>query len=181
DGPLELSFAQQRLWFLAQLDGVSETYRVPVARRLRGNLSRNALQQALDSLFARHETLRSVFVFVSDQPKVLLLPADSGLSLVFHDLRNEQDKETLAKRLAAQEVAAPFDLEKGPLVRAQLMQIADDEHIFLLTMHHIITDGWSLGVLLRDLSDFYGSYCSGVPESLAPLSVQYPDYAAWQR
>ncbi|KAF9305687.1 hypothetical protein BG003_001247, partial [Podila horticola] len=180
-GPLELSFAQQRLWFLAQLDGVSETYRVSIACRLGGDLSHSALQQALDSLFCRHETLRSVFVSVSDQPKVLLLPADSGLPLVFHDLRNEQDKETLAKRLTAQEAAVPFDLGKGPLVRAQLTQIADDEHIFLLTMHHIIVDGWSVGVLFRDLSDLYRAYFSGMPESLASLSIQYPDYAAWQR
>ncbi|KAI9239023.1 MAG: hypothetical protein BYD32DRAFT_460189 [Podila humilis] len=181
DGMLELSFAQQRLWFLAQMDGVSETYRVPVARRLRGNLNQKVLQQALDSLFARHESLRSVFVSVNDEPKVLLLPVDSGLPLLFHDLRNEQDKVTLAKRLTSQEAAAPFELEKGPLVRAQLIQIADDEHIFLLTMHHITTDGWSMGVLFRELNELYMAYIKCQPNPLTPLSIQYPDYAAWQR
>ncbi|KAG0220656.1 hypothetical protein BGW41_007662, partial [Actinomortierella wolfii] len=123
DGPLLLSFAQQRLWLLAQMDGVNETYRVPVIRRLRGNLNQRALQQALDRLFARHESLRSVFVYTNDQPNVMLLPATSGLPLVLHNLCNDQDKEAVAKRLIAQEIAVPFDLEKGPLVRAHLIQL----------------------------------------------------------
>ncbi|KAG0073555.1 hypothetical protein BGZ93_004736, partial [Podila epicladia] len=84
-------------------------------------------------------------------------------------------------RLAAQESTAPFDLEKGPLIRARLIQVADDEHIFLMTQHHIVTDGWSMGVLFRELSELYGAFCNGQPSTLPPLAIQYSDYAAWQR
>ncbi|KAG0007488.1 hypothetical protein BGZ81_004830, partial [Podila clonocystis] len=148
DGLLELSFAQQRLWFLAQMEGVSDIYHVPMALRLRGTLNTPALEKAFNSLFARHESLRSVFVTIDGQPKVQLLPADIGLPLVVRDMREEQeqDRKTIVKQLAAQEAAMPFDLEKGPLVRAQLIHIADDEYVLLMTQHHIITDGWSLGV-----------------------------------
>ncbi|KAF9308618.1 hypothetical protein BG003_010818, partial [Podila horticola] len=181
EGPLELSFAQQRLWFLAQMDGVSEIYHVPTALRLHGTLEKDALQKALNGLFERHESLRTVFVSTNGQPKVQLLPAKSGWTLEYHDLRAEKDKEAVLEHLKAQEVSMTFDLEKGPLVRVLLIQIADKEQVVLFTMHHIIVDGWSMGVLFRDLSDLYGAYCSGMSESLAPLSIQYPDYAAWQR
>nr|WCR32674.1 calpinactam synthetase [Mortierella alpina] len=181
DGPLEVSFAQQRLWFLAQMEGVSDIYHVPVTLRLRGSLNHGALKKALDSLFARHEALRTVFVPVNGQPKVQLLSADDGLPFVLHDLEEEQDKEMMAKQLAAQEATAPFNMEKGPLVRSKLIKLAEDEHIFLLTQHHIITDGWSLGVMFRELNELYGAHCADVPSTLALFSIQYPDYAAWQR
>ncbi|KAG0360084.1 hypothetical protein BGZ54_009708, partial [Gamsiella multidivaricata] len=181
DGPLELSFAQQRLWFLAQMEGVSETYHVPVALRLRGALNYVSLEKSLNTLFARHESLRTVFVTVNGQPKVKLLPADSGLSMVVHDLRNEENKETVVKQQAALDAATRFDLENGPLVRAQLFQLAEDEHIFLMNQHHIVTDGWSMGVMFGELNELYAAYSAGQPNPLAPLSVQYPDYAAWQR
>ncbi|KAF9343284.1 hypothetical protein BGX26_005984, partial [Mortierella sp. AD094] len=181
DGPLELSFAQQRLWFLAQMDGVSDIYHVPMALRFHGALDQAAWKKALDVLFARHEALRTVFVVVNGQPKVRLLPADSKLPLLFHDLREEHDKEATAKQLATLDVTTQFDLEKGPLVRAQLIQLAQDEHIFLMTHHHIITDGWSLGVQFRDLNELYAAFSTGQSDPLAPLAIQYPDYAAWQR
>ncbi|KAG0197436.1 hypothetical protein BGX28_009065, partial [Mortierella sp. GBA30] len=181
DGPLELSLAQQRLWLLAQMEGVSDTYHVPVALRLRGTLHQDSLETTLNTLFARHEALRTVFIPVNGQPKVQLLPADRGLPLTLLDLRGEQDRETVVKQLAALEATTSFDLEKGPLVRAQLVQLAEDEYVFFMTQHHIITDGWSLGVLFREFNELYAAYCAGDPSPLAPLSIQYPDYAAWQR
>ncbi|KAF9983985.1 hypothetical protein BGZ75_004431 [Mortierella antarctica] len=181
NGPLEVSFAQQRLWFLAQMEGVSDIYHVPVALRLQGNLNQGALEKALNSLFARHEALRTVFVSVNGQPKVQLLSANDGLPFFLHSLQEAPNKETMIKQLTAQEATAPFDMEKGPLVRAKLIKLAEDEHIFLLTQHHIITDGWSLGVMFRELNELYAAHCADAPSTLALFSVQYPDYAAWQR
>ncbi|KAF9921144.1 hypothetical protein BGZ67_000729, partial [Mortierella alpina] len=181
DGPLELSFAQQRLWFLAQMDGHSEIYHVPFASRLHGLLVHATLEKTLNALFERHESLRTVFVAVDGQPQVQLLPADNGLSFVIRDLRSGQDKEAIAKQVTAQEARAPFDLEKGPLFRAQLIQLADDEHLFLITMHHIVTDGWSMAVMFRELNQLYEAFSSNQPNPLDLLSIQYPDYAAWQR
>lgn len=181
DGSLELSFAQQRLWFLAQLEGVSDIYHVPMAFSLRGTLNTPALEKAFESLFARHESLRSTFVAVDGQPKVQLLNADIGLPLAFCDLKGEQSQGDVVKQMAALEATTQFDLERGPLIRVQLLQLARNEHLILLTKHHIITDGWSTGVLFRDLNELYAAYCSGQPNPLPPLSIQYPDYAAWQR
>ncbi|KAF9292219.1 hypothetical protein BGZ68_009810, partial [Mortierella alpina] len=179
--PMMLSFAQQRLWFLAQMEGVSEIYHIPSALRLRGTLNREAWQKTLDTLFARHESLRTVFSTAQGQPQVQILPADSGLPLVHHDLRGEQDKQASFKLLNATESITPFDLERGPLIRAQLVQLADDEHVFLLTQHHIVSDGWSFGILIRELNELYKAYCEGLPNPLPSLTIQYPDYAAWQR
>ncbi|KAF9972553.1 hypothetical protein BGZ75_001462, partial [Mortierella antarctica] len=181
DSLLELSFAQQRLWFLAQMDGLSEVYHVPFASRLRGPLNHDALKKTLNALFCRHESLRTVFVAIDGHPQVQLLPPDNDFPLVIRDLRGEQDGEAIAKQLAAQESRTPFDLENGLLVRSQLIQLADDEHLFLITMHHIVTDGWSMGVMIRELSMLYGAYSSGLHNPLTPLSIQYPDYAVWQR
>ncbi|MBS9426295.1 amino acid adenylation domain-containing protein, partial [Photorhabdus caribbeanensis] len=178
---LPLSFAQQRLWFLAQLNGVSETYHIPLALRLRGRLDITAWQQALDTLFARHEALRSVFVAVDGQPQVELLPASSGLLMKKYDLRDTPDVDAQLASLSAQEVEAPFDLACGPLIRSSLIQLADDEHVFLLTLHHIVFDGWSVSVLMRELSTLYTAFLAGQSDPLPPLAIQYPDYAAWQR
>ncbi|KAG0036362.1 hypothetical protein BGZ83_003825, partial [Gryganskiella cystojenkinii] len=121
DGPLELSFAQHRLWFLAQLEGVSAIYHVPMAFSLRGTLNTPALEKAFDSLFARHESLRSTFVAVDGQPKVQLLNADIGLPLTFRDIQGEQNKTDVVKQIAALEATTQFDLERGPLIRVQLL------------------------------------------------------------
>ncbi|KAF9560155.1 hypothetical protein EC968_006346, partial [Mortierella alpina] len=181
EGPLELSCAQQRLWFLSQMEEVSAIYHVPFASRLHGPLDHDSLEKTLNVLFARHESLHTVFVAIDGQPKVQLLAADNNFSLVIRDLSGEQDKEAMVKKLIAHEAKAPFDLEKGPLFRAQLIQLADDEHVLLITMHHIVTDGWSRGVMFRELNKLYEAYVSGLPDPLAPLFIQYPDYAAWQR
>ena len=177
DGELPLSFAQQRLWFLTQLEGMSETYHIPLALRLHGRLDRQALQHSLDALYARHESLRSRFITREDRPQVQILPAN-GLPLAFHDLRRHPAQaDTLCRQAATQ----PFDLTQGPLVRAALIRLADEEHLFLLTCHHIVSDGWSTGILLRELGALYGAFRRSDVDPLPPLTLQYPDYAAWQR
>ncbi|WP_082111155.1 non-ribosomal peptide synthetase [Photorhabdus thracensis] len=181
EGQLPLSFAQQRLWFLAQFDGVSDTYHIPLALRLHGQLDIVAWQQALNTLFARHEALRSVFVAVDGQPQVELLPAESGLPMKKYDLRDAPDVDAQLAFLSAQEVEASFDLARGPLIRSSLVQLADDDHVFLLTQHHIVSDGWSLGILKSELEALYAACLNQQPDPLLPLVIQYPDYAAWQR
>ncbi|WP_232509412.1 amino acid adenylation domain-containing protein [Mycetohabitans rhizoxinica] len=181
EGDLPLSFAQQRLWFLAQLDGVSDTYHMPFALRVRGPFDRAAWQQALNALFARHEALRSTFVSVDGQPQVRLLPADTGVPLHWHDLRGVPDADVQLARLSHSEARAPFDLVHGPLIRSCGIQLTDDEHVLLLTKHHIVSDGWSIGVLVRELSALYATRVGAPAEPLPALAIQYPDYAAWQR
>ncbi|PQQ33035.1 non-ribosomal peptide synthetase [Photorhabdus luminescens] len=180
EGKLPLSFAQQRLWFLAQFEGVSETYHIPVALGLRGRLDIVAWQQALNTLFARHEALRSIFVAVDGQPQVELLLAESGLLMKKYDLRDIPDRDAQLAFLSTQEAEAPFDLACGPLIRASLVQLADDDYVFLLTLHHIVFDGWSVSVLMRELSTLYTAFLAGQSDPLPPLAIQYPDYAAWQ-
>ncbi|WP_308380224.1 non-ribosomal peptide synthetase, partial [Serratia marcescens] len=176
---LPLSFAQQRLWFLTQLEGLSETYHIPLALNLRGELDLPAWRQSLDALYVRHEALRSRFVTVEGQPQAHILPADA-LPLTVHDLRGQQDAQSQARQLAQRLTEAPFDLTQGPLVRAALIRLADEEHLFLLICHHIISDGWSTGILLRELGALYGAFRRGDADPLPLPTLQYPDYAAWQ-
>ncbi|MER9684233.1 condensation domain-containing protein, partial [Mesorhizobium sp. M0184] len=179
--PLVLSFAQQRLWFLAQLDEGSTNYHIPLALRLRGVLDRTAWQRSLDRLFARHEALRSVFVAPEGKPRVEVLPPDAGLPVLEHDLRGRPDAEAALLDLCHEEARTLFDLARGPLIRGRLIRMSDAEHVFLLTQHHIVSDGWSLGVLLRELSQLYQAFEAGQDDPLPLLAIQYPDYAAWQR
>jgi amino acid adenylation domain-containing protein/thioester reductase-like protein len=181
EGPLALSYAQQRLWFLAQLDSVSATYHLPFALRLRGELDSDALRRSLDRLFARHEGLRSIFVAEHGQPHVELLPSTHPLPMLTHDLRRNADPASAQTQLIAEVMDADFDLERGPLIRALLLRLDEHEYIFVLNQHHIVSDGWSLGVLMHELNVLYAAFSEGRPDPLPPLSVQYPDYAAWQR
>ncbi|HEX9939428.1 MAG TPA: amino acid adenylation domain-containing protein, partial [Longimicrobium sp.] len=181
DGRLPLSFAQQRLWFLEQLGDLGSTYHIPTRLRLRGELHRAALVGALDAIVARHEALRTVFAVVDGVPEQRIAPADTGLRLVEHDLAGQADAKTELGRLVADEAHAPFDLERGPLIRGRLIRLAEDDHLLLLTMHHIVSDGWSMGVLTREFSALYAAFRRGEPDPLPPLPVQYADYAAWQR
>jgi amino acid adenylation domain-containing protein len=185
DETLPLSFAQQRLWFLAQLDsGISDAYHIPLALSLRGPLNATVLQQALDALWSRHEALRSVFVTKEGEVEVRLLARDQGLPLRRIDLPGSGAKAELA-RLCTEEARAPFDLAAGPLIRACLIRVSVPssayEHILLLTQHHIVSDGWSLGILLPELSALYTAFRNHQASPLPPLAIQYPDYAAWQR
>ncbi|KAF9982301.1 hypothetical protein BGZ75_006327 [Mortierella antarctica] len=177
---MPLSFAQQRMWFLAQMDGVSDTYHVPLTIRLRGTLDRDAWQRAMDDLFARHEALRTIFVAVDGQPYMKLL-APQGLPARHVDLRREDDIDSLLATLIAKDVHTPFDLADGPMIRVTLIQTAEDEHVLSLTQHHIVSDGWSMAIMTRELSELYSAHCKGVAHSLPALKVQYPDYTAWQR
>ncbi|MGY3387746.1 amino acid adenylation domain-containing protein [Bradyrhizobium sp. USDA 3311] len=179
--PLVLSFAQQRLWFLAQLDEGSTHYHIPLALRLRGALDRSAWQRSLDRLFARHEALRSIFVAPEGKPRVEVLPPDAGLPVLEHDLRHRPDAEAALLDLCHEEERTPFDLARGPLIRGRLVRMSDEEHVFLLTQHHIVSDGWSMGVLVHELSRLYRAFEAGQDDPLPPLAIQYPDYAAWQR
>ncbi|MCA6113253.1 condensation domain-containing protein, partial [Bradyrhizobium cenepequi] len=175
------SFAQQRLWFLAQLDQGSTNYHMPLAWRLRGVLDRSAWQRSLDRVVARHEALRSIFVASEGEPWVEVLPKDAGLPVVQHDLRGRGDADAALAELCQEEARAPFDLARGPLIRGRLIRTSDEEHVFLLTQHHIVSDGWSLGILVRELSQLYRAFLAGEDDPLPPLAIQYPDYAAWQR
>ncbi|HEV3052001.1 MAG TPA: amino acid adenylation domain-containing protein, partial [Longimicrobium sp.] len=181
-GPLPLSFAQQRLWFLEQLGNLGSTYHVPMRLRLRGGLDRGALVRSLDRIVARHEVLRTGFPTVDGEPVQRIAPAaESGFRVVEHDLRASPDPVDELRRLMHDEAGAPFDLACGPLVRGRLVRMAADDHVLLLTMHHIVSDGWSIGVLFRELGALYAAFARGEPDSLPPLPVQYADYAAWHR
>jgi arthrofactin-type cyclic lipopeptide synthetase C len=181
DGALPLSFAQQRLWFLAQMEGANTAYNIPVALRLRGRLDDAALQRALARIVARHETLRSRFAQFNDQAQVLIAPVDSGLLLRVEDLRQHPQPEPTLQALIQGEASGPFDLQDDALIRGRLVRLADDHHVLLLTLHHIISDGWSMGVLTRELMALYQAFSQGQADPLPPLTLQYTDYAVWQR
>ncbi|HEX2090846.1 MAG TPA: condensation domain-containing protein, partial [Longimicrobiaceae bacterium] len=181
-GRLALSFAQQRLWFLEQLGGMGAAYHIPKLLRLRGELDRAALIRALDRIVARHEALRTTFGVADGEPEQRIARADdSAFRLVEHDLADHAEAEGELRRLIGEEVNAPFDLERGPLIRGRLIRQAVDDHVLVVTMHHIVADAWSTAVLTRELSALYGAYRSGEPNPLPPLPVQYADYVAWQR
>ncbi|HEY0022706.1 MAG TPA: condensation domain-containing protein, partial [Longimicrobium sp.] len=181
-GRLALSFAQQRLWFLEQLGELGSTYHIPEQLRLRGVLDRPALARALERIVARHESLRTVFVMVDGEPEQRILPVEeSGFTLAEHDLRGDPHAQAEVERLVNREAEAPFDLARGPLVRVRLVRLADDDHLLLVTMHHVVSDAWSMGVFNRELATLYTAFSQGMPDPLAALPVQYADYAAWQR
>ena len=179
---LPLSFAQQRLWFLAQMEGVSEAYHIPMGLRLKGRLDRAALRKALDRIVARHEALRTIFAMVDGEPvQQILSREESRFHLVEHDLRGHSDSREELARLAAEEAEASFDLEAGPLIRGRLIRLGNEEDALLITMHHIVSDGWSLGVFKNELSTLYKAFLHGESDPLPDLEIQYADYAVWQR
>ena len=176
------SLAQQRLWLLHELDPGTPLYNVPLGLHLHGRVNAGALEQALGAVVARHEALRTTFEVIDGAP-VQVIAAERPVRLATHDLGalpcERRDAEASLRAIA--EARRPFDLEAGPLLRATLVELGDDEHLFLLTLHHIVADGWSLGVLLRELSELYCAATEGRPASLPALSIQYPDYSEWQR
>jgi non-ribosomal peptide synthetase component F len=181
-GPLPASFSQQRLWFLDRLRPGSPAYNIPAAVRLEGRLDVDALHRALNEVVRRHEILRTTFTADGGLPQQTI--AESlELPLPVEDLSDLPEDRRLEQALerVRQEAARPFDLSRGPLVRAGLIRLSDTEHIVQVTMHHIVSDGWSLGVLIRELSALYGALRSGEPSPLPELAIQYADYAAWQR
>ncbi|MEO8490631.1 amino acid adenylation domain-containing protein [Pseudomonas sp.] len=181
DEPIPLSFAQQRLWFLALMEGANTAYNIPIGLRLRGQLHVDALQRALARIVARHETLRSRFAQQGDEAQVLIMPAEDMLPLQVQDLRRHPQPQQALDALIHGEASAPFDLERGPLLRGRLVVMADDHHVLLLTLHHIVSDGWSMGVLTRELMALYRAFSHGQPDPLPALPIQYGDFAVWQR
>ncbi|GGA41733.1 hypothetical protein GCM10010981_33430 [Dyella nitratireducens] len=178
---LPLSWAQQRLWFIHQLDpAASLAYHMPGSLRLRGQLDIEALQATFERIVARHEVLRTRFVSIEGRA-VQVIDAHGDVPLPLHDLRGHTDAEREAAHLALDEARAPFDLSQGPLLRTRLLQLADDDHILLVTQHHIVSDGWSIDVLVREISALYSAYRQGRADPLPALAIQYADYAVWQR
>jgi len=182
DRPLPLSFAQERLWFIDRLEGGSAPYNIPAALRLRGALDVDALRRGLGEIVRRHESLRTIFR-EGDGGAVQVIAPFAGFALPIDDLSglDPAARETEVRRRAREDAARPFDLAEGPLFRAALLRVADEEHVLLLCIHHIVTDGWSSGIFLRELSALYAAYRDGSDSPLAELPVQYADFAVWQR
>jgi amino acid adenylation domain-containing protein len=179
---LPLSFAQQRLWFLQQWEPVAAAYNIPAAVRLKGFLDVSALARSLEEMLRRHEALRTIFQDVNGQPvQVISPPRAWSLPVVELSSLSAEEREAEAMRLAREESQHLFDLSEGPLLRASLLRLAQDEHILLLTMHHIVSDGWSIGVFIRELTALYKAFSTGQPSALPSLPVQYADFAHWQR
>ncbi|WP_375745201.1 non-ribosomal peptide synthase/polyketide synthase [Corallococcus interemptor] len=181
-GPLPLSLAQERLWLADQLSPGSPLYNVPAAVRMHGTLNLPALAQGLAELIRRHEALRTVFRQDEGRAVQVIQPASHpALPVVDLSDRPRDEAEAGARRVAREEAVRPFDLEQGPLLRAVLVRLAEQEHVLCLTLHHIVSDGWSGGVFLRELAAVYGAFSQGQPSPLPELPFQYADYAAWHR
>ena len=177
-----LSFAQQRLWFLDQLEPGGTSYNLPAAFRLKGPLQVEALQRSLDEIVRRHESLRTTFRVVDGQPVQAISPP-GPMPLPLLDLSGlpSEEQEAELKRLSREDAQRSFDLENGPLLRVSLVGLNQAEHALLLTIHHVIADGWSYGVLVDELRTLYSAFAAGRPSPLPELPVQYADYAIWQR
>ena len=182
DKDLPLSFAQQRLWFLDQLEPGSTVYNVPGALRIKGPLDVEVLERCFNEIVRRHEALRTTFSIVEEEP-VQVIAASANVSLPVIDISHfsETEREEEARRLALEEANKPFDLRQGPLFRTALIRLGENDHVLLLTLHHIVSDGWSMGVLYRELSALYQAFANEEPSPLADLPIQYADFAAWQR
>ncbi|WP_152640507.1 condensation domain-containing protein [Xanthomonas sp. MUS 060] len=181
DAPRVLSFAQQRLWFLSQFECISQAYHISGGLRLRGLLDTQALRRALDRIVARHASLRTTFALVDGQTLQQVAAEDSGFHLIDHDLRGVLDRERELEQLLTEQAQVPFALEHGPLIRGWLIRLADDECVLFISMHHIVSDGWSMAILIDELSVLYRAFARGEADPLAPLPIQYADYASWQR
>src|SRR6185295_18468900 len=176
------SFAQQRLLFLDQLEPGSPFYNIPQAISIKGRLNVPALRSTFAEIVRRHEALRTTFSEREGSP-VQIIAKSLTLELPLIDLTGlpEFERETEASRLAKEEAEQPFDLTRGPLVRGRLLAVGGDDHVLLFTMHHVISDGWSMGVLFRELGAIYDAFADGRPSPLPELPIQYADYAVWQR
>ena len=180
-GELPLSFAQQRLWFLDRLQPGNPAYNIPAAVRLKGALNVAALEQTFQEIIKRHEALRTTFNAVEGRPAQVII-SSFNFTLPIVNLRklSQAEREAEAMRLVAEETRQPFDLTKWPLLRVNLLHLDETEYLLLLTVHHIVADGWSMGVLVREVAALYEAFGSGKPSPLPELSIQYADYAVWQ-
>src|ERR1041384_8017300 len=180
--PLPLSFAQERLWVFDRLNPDSPVYNVSGAVRLKGPLNLTAVEQSFNEIIRRHEVLRTRFTILDGQP-IQDIQANLQLQIPVIDLRKipETERENEVQRLATEEAQQLFDLSAGPLLRLKILKLSEHEHVLLLTTHHIISDGWSTGVLVRELAHVYAAFVSNKPSPLPPLPIQYADFAVEQR
>lgn len=178
-----LSFAQQRLWFLYQLDPEDCAYNIPVAVRLTGKLNVKAFEQSVNAVIERHETLRTSFTTIKGEPKQIVSPKLTlKVSVIDRQTPLEREEETtVINQFARKEAQTPFSLARSPLLRVKLLRISEKEAVVLLTMHHIVSDGWSMGILVRELATLYEAFSRGKPSPLPELTIQYGDYTVWQR
>ncbi|AUX37708.1 MULTISPECIES: non-ribosomal peptide synthetase [Sorangium] len=181
-GPLPLSFAQERLWFLAQLEPTAASYNVPAAVRLRGPLDADRLERCLEAVVRRHASLRTTFAEREGRPEAVVR-ASQPVRIAIADLRAlpEEAREAEARRSLDREAGRPFELTGGPLFRATLLRLGEREHVLLVVLHHIVSDGWSLNLLVGEVTELYAAEAEGRAAALPPLPVQYADYARWQR
>jgi amino acid adenylation domain-containing protein len=181
-GNLPLSFAQERLWFLDQWEPESPYYNIPMAVRIRGDLDVQLLRQTLAEITRRHESLRTMFAAVDGKP-TQLISDEVDLSLPIVDLSelDEDRRESEATRMVRDEVQQPFDLARGPLFRCRLLRLSAGNHVLTFTIHHIVSDAWSIGVMIREIAALYEAFSADRPSPLESLPIQYVDYAAWQR
>ncbi|MDF5730566.1 MAG: SDR family NAD(P)-dependent oxidoreductase, partial [Rhizonema sp. PD38] len=179
---IPLSFAQERLWFLNQLEGDSATYNMPAALRLTGELNLAAFHQVLVEIVRRHELLRTSFATVNGTPRQVIHP-EATINLEVVDLQHLEDneRELFLEQQIQQSALSPFDLEIAPLIRCHVWQLSHTDYVFCINMHHIVSDGWSIGLFIRELSVLYPAFCAGTPSPLPELEVQYADFALWQR
>ncbi len=179
--PTVLSFAQKRLWFLDQYEPDSSLYNISMAFRLLGKLNVDALHNAINTMISRHDSLRTTFTTKEGEPvQVVVQTLNLDLPLIDIGSFTEDDRDREAQRLINEEAQKPFDLSSGPLLRTTLLRLKDDEHVFLLTIHHIISDGWSMDVINHELEVLYSAFSSGIQSQLSELPIQYADFAEWQ-
>ncbi|MEH1970996.1 non-ribosomal peptide synthase/polyketide synthase [Nostoc sp.] len=182
DAELPLSYSQTRLWFLDQFDPNSAFYNIPIALRLVGSLKVAALEQSLQEIIARHEALRTNFITVDGKPsQIIQTETNWTVSVVDWKHLSPTEQEIASQQLAQQQAIQPFELATQALVRATLVVLSETEHILLMCMHHIVSDGWSMGVFVQELAALYSAYSQGQTSPLAPLPIQYADFAIWQR
>ena len=179
---LPLSHAQERLWLLEQLETTGAAYNIPGVVGLSGVLDVSALERAFAALVDRHEALRTRFVVVDGSP-CQVIERSSSFALTLEDMSGlpQSERAAAVRGRVGSVAAAPFDLERGPLLRAHLMRLSGEEHVAAVVLHHIVSDGWSVGVLIRELGALYAAFVAGTPSPLPALAVQYADYAIWQR
>jgi hypothetical protein len=178
----QLSFAQERLWFLDQLNPGSAVYNVPLAVRLRGPIDPVVVEHSVNEIVRRHEALRTTFPTVAGRAEPTVRP-QLKIALQLQDLTSlpQDEREERSRALLNEECEAPFDLTHGPLIRATLVRIDPQQHVFLVVMHHIVSDGWSLVLFFQELSAIYDAFSRSAPSPLPEVAIQYADYAAWQR
>ncbi|MBZ5490381.1 MAG: non-ribosomal peptide synthase/polyketide synthase [Acidobacteriia bacterium] len=181
NGTIPLSYTQQRVWFIDRMTPDGSAYNIPAAVRIKGFLDLTVLERVLHEIISRHESLRTRFEIVDSGPRQVIDDTIAVPLSVIDLSSGTEDVEKTARIVARDEIQKPFDLQRGPLIRTCLLRLAEQEHVLVMTMHHTVSDGWSLGILVREVSVLYKAFSAGEPSPLAELPIQYADYSAWQR